>query len=220
MPTFTVGSGPALEATVYADFDTGQAVYRIAGIGAFTLGWDPDHNPEADQDPMQEILQIAYGTGPLGFQMDEAVLFGVTLAGSESFTRAALDTGDLRLRPYRLIISAPVRVPKGTARRAAAIVSALAGHWLAQPWAPELRRAHEHHCAPRSLNRYGGLIAQHEERMRRLREEQPTTSNASTGPRRSSRRTPYPLHQTHRRTRSPRPRRRGGDRRGPVRPVR
>ncbi|WP_327375758.1 hypothetical protein OG393_18445 [Streptomyces sp. NBC_01216] len=172
MLTFTVGSGPALEVAEYTDFDTGQAVYRVTGIGAFTLGWDPDHHPEADQDPKEEILQVAYGTGPAGFQMDEApVLFGLTLASSESFTRAALASGDLRLRPYRLIISAPVRVPHGTARRATAIVSALARHWLAQPWAPELRRAHEHHCAPRSLHRYGGLIAQHEERMRRLRED-------------------------------------------------
>ncbi|WP_431993329.1 hypothetical protein [Streptomyces albogriseolus] len=171
MLTFTVGGGPALEVTEFADFDTGQAVYRVTGIGAFTLGWDPDHHPEADQDPMEEVLQVAYGTGPLGFHMDEApVLFGVTLAGTESFTRTAVDTGALRLRPYRLIISAPVRVPKGTARRASDIVSALARHWLAQPWTPELRRAHEHHCAPHSLNRYGGLIAQHEERMRRLRE--------------------------------------------------
>lgn len=172
MLTFTVGSGPALEVAEYADFDTGQAVYRVTGIGTFTLGWDPDHHPEADQDPMEEILQVAYGTGPLGFQKDEApVLFGTALAGTESFTRASLDAGYLRLRPYRLIISAPVRVPKGTARKATAIVSALASHWLAQPWTPELRRAHEHHCAPRSLNRYGGLIAQHEERMRRLRED-------------------------------------------------
>jgi hypothetical protein len=169
--TFTVGNGPALEVTEFADFDTGQAVYRVAGIGAFTLGWDPDHHPEAGQGPMDEVLQVAYGTGPLGFHMDEApVLFGVTLAGTESFTRTAIDVGNLRLRPYRLIISAPVRVPKGTARRASAIVSVLARHWLAQPWTPELRRAHEHHCAPHSLNRYGGLIAQHEERMRRLRE--------------------------------------------------
>ncbi|MFY1677413.1 hypothetical protein [Streptomyces sp. WMMC905] len=172
MLTFTVGSGPALEVAEYADFDTGQAVYRVTGIGTFTLGWDPDHHPEADKDPMEEILHVAYGSGPLGFQMDEApVLFGLTLAGTESFTRAALVSGDLRLRPYRLIISAPVRAPKGTARRATAIVSALARHWLAQPWAPELRRAHEHHCAPSSLHRYGGLIAQHEERMRRLRED-------------------------------------------------
>lgn len=172
MPSFTVSNGPVLEATVYADFDTGQTVYRITGIGAFTLGWDPDHHPEADQDPLEEVLQVAYGTGPLGFQMDEApVLFGVTLAGSESFTRAALDAGCLRLRPYRLIISAPVRAPKGTACRASAIVSTLARHWLAQPWALELRRAHEHHCAPHSLSRYSGLIAQHEERMRRLRED-------------------------------------------------
>ncbi|WP_236244189.1 hypothetical protein [Streptomyces sp. CC210A] len=172
MLTFTVGSGPALEVAEYADFDTGQAVYRVTGIGAFTLGWDPDHHPEADQDPMEEILHVAYGTGPLSFQMDEApVLFGTTLAGAESFTRATLVSGDLRLRPYRLIISAPVRVPKGTARRATAIVSALARHWLAQPWTPELRRAHEHHRAPSSLHRYGGLIAQHEERMRRLRED-------------------------------------------------
>jgi hypothetical protein len=170
--TFTVGNGPALEATEYADFDTGQAVYRVTGIGAFTLGWDPDHHPEADQDPMKETLQVAYGTGPLGFRMDEApVLYGVTLAGTESFTRAGLDAGALRLRPYRLIISAPVRAPKGTAHRASAIVTALARHWLAQPWTPELRRAHEHHCAPHSLNRYGGLIAKHEERMRRLRED-------------------------------------------------
>ncbi|WP_316749291.1 hypothetical protein [Streptomyces herbicida] len=172
MLTFTVGSGPALEVTEFADFDTGQAVYRVTGIGAFTLGWDPDHHPEADQDPMEEVLQVAYGTGPAGFHMDEApVLFGVTLAGTENFTRTALNASALRLRPYRLIISAPVRVPKGTARRAADIVSALARHWLAQPWTPELRRAHEHHCAPHSLNRYGGLIAQHEERMRRLRED-------------------------------------------------
>lgn len=171
MLTFTVGGGPALEVAEFADFDTGQAVYRITGIGAFTLGWDPDHHPEADQDPLAEILQVAYGTGPLGFQMDEApVLFGITLAGTESFTRAALDAGVLRLRPYRLIVSAPVRAPKGTARRASSIVSALARHWLTQPWTPELRRAHEHHCAPRSLNRYGGLVAEHEERMRRLRE--------------------------------------------------
>ncbi|WP_149183347.1 hypothetical protein [Streptomyces sp. TRM49041] len=172
MPSFTVGSGPALEASAYADFGTGQVVYRITDIGAFTLGWDPDHHPEADQDPMEEILHVAYGTGPFGFQMDEApVLFGITIAGTESFTRATLTAGTLRLRPYRLIISAPVRVPKGTARRASAIVSALARHWLAQPWTPDLRRAHEHHCAPRSLSRYGGLIAQHEERMRRLRED-------------------------------------------------
>lgn len=172
MLTFTTGSGPALEAAEFADFDTGQAVYRATGIGAFTLGWDPDHHPEADQDPMEEILQVSYGTGPLGFTMDEApVLFGVTLAGTESFTRTALDAGALRLRPYRLIISALVRVPKGTARRTSVIVAALARHWLAQPWAPELRRAHEHHCASHSLNRYGGLIAQHEDRMRRLRED-------------------------------------------------
>ncbi|MGC9539949.1 hypothetical protein [Streptomyces sp. UG1] len=172
MLTFTIDGGPALEAAEFADFDTGQAVYRVTGIGAFTLGWDPDHHPEADQDPMAEILHVAYGTGPIGFQMDEApVLFGVTLAGTESFARAGLDAGTVRLRPYRLIISAPVRVPKGTARRASAIVSALARHWLDQPWTPELRRAHERHCAPRSLHRYGGLIAQHEERMRRLRED-------------------------------------------------
>ncbi|MFI1563825.1 hypothetical protein ACH4ZX_12330 [Streptomyces sp. NPDC020490] len=169
MLTLTVGDGPALEATEFADFDTGQAVYRVTDVGAFTLGWDPDHHPEADQDPMEEILQVAYGTGPLGFQMDEApVLFGVTLAGAESFPRSALVAGDLRLRPHRLIISAPVHAPRGTARRASAIVSALARHWLTQPWTPELRRAHEHHCAPRSLNRYGQLVAQHEERMRSL----------------------------------------------------
>ncbi|MEW2303800.1 hypothetical protein AB0958_28180 [Streptomyces sp. NPDC006655] len=172
MLTFTVGSGPALEVTEFADFDTGQAVYRVTGIGAFTLGWDPDHHPEADQDPLQEILQVAYGTGPLGFRMAEApVIFGITLAGAEPFTRTALDARALRLRPYRLIVSAPVRVPKGTARRTSEIVSALARHWLAQPWTPELRRAHEHHCAPDSLHRYGGLIAQHEERMRRLHED-------------------------------------------------
>ncbi|WP_328769464.1 hypothetical protein [Streptomyces sp. NBC_00286] len=171
MLTFTVGSGPALEVAEFADFDTGQAVYRVTDIGAFTLGWEPDRHPEAVQDPMEEILQVAYGTGPYGFRMDEApVLFGVTLAGTESFPRTALDAGALRLRPYRLIISAPVRAPKGTARRTTAIVAALARHWLAQPWTPELRRAHEHHCAPHSLNRYSGLIAQHEERMRRLRE--------------------------------------------------
>ncbi|MER6010131.1 hypothetical protein [Streptomyces bluensis] len=172
MLTFTVGSGPALRVTEFADFDTGQAVYRVTDIGAFTLGWDPDHHPEANQNPMQEILQVAYGTGPVGFQMDEApTLFGTPLAGAESFTRASLEADNLRLRPYRLIINAPVRVPKGTALRASAIVSALARHWLAQPWTPELRRAHEHHCAPRSLSRYGGLIAQHEERMRQLRED-------------------------------------------------
>ena len=72
MLTFTVGSGPALDAAEFADFDTGQAVYAITGIGAFTLGWDPDHRPEADQDPMEEILHVAYGTGPHGFTMDEA----------------------------------------------------------------------------------------------------------------------------------------------------
>lgn len=171
MLTFTVGNGPALEVAEFADFDTGRAVYRVTDIGAFTLGWDPDRHPEADQDPMEEILQVAYGTGPLGFQMNEApVLFGVTLAGTESFSRAALTSDNLRLRPHRLIIGAPVRVPNGTARRASAIVSALARHWLARPWTAELRRAHEHHCAPHSLNRYGGLIAEHEERMRRLRE--------------------------------------------------
>ncbi|GAA2656589.1 hypothetical protein GCM10010307_70320 [Streptomyces vastus] len=171
MLTFTVGSGPALEVAEFADFDTGQATYRVTDIGAFTLGWDPDRHPEADQDPMEEILHVAYGTGPHSFQMDEApVLFGVMLAGTESFTRTALEAGALRLRPYRLIISAPVRAPKGTARRTTAIVAALARHWLAQPWTPELRRAHEHHCAPHSLNRYSGLIAQHEERLRRLRE--------------------------------------------------
>ncbi|GGL03587.1 hypothetical protein [Streptomyces flaveus] len=172
MFTFTIGSGSALEVAEFADFDTGQAVYRVTGIGAFTLGWDPDRHPEPDQDPMEEILQVAYGTGPAGFQMDEAPsLFGVTLAGTECFTRAALVAGGLRLRPYRLIISALVRAPKGTARRTSAIVSTLARHWLAQPWVPELRRAHEHHCAPHSLHRYGGLIAQHEDRMRRLRED-------------------------------------------------
>lgn len=172
MLTFTTSSGPTLEAAEFADFDTGQAIYRVTGIGAFTLGWDPDHHPEADQDPTEEILQVAYGTGPRSFHMNEApVLFGVTLAGTESFTRTALDAGALRLRPYRLIISAPVHVPKGTARRTSAIVTALARHWLSQPWTPELRRAHEHHCAPHSLNRYSGLIAQHEDRMRRLRED-------------------------------------------------
>ncbi|MGR3937087.1 hypothetical protein [Streptomyces sp. BRA346] len=171
MPTFTIGEGPALKVAEFADFDTGQAVYRVSGIGAFTLGWDPDHHPEADQDPMQEILHVGYGTGPLGFRMDESpVLFGITLAGTESFARAALTSGSLRLRPYRLIINAPMHAPKGTARRTTVIVSALAKHWLAQPWTPELRRAHEHHCAPRSLSRYGGLISEHEERMRRLRE--------------------------------------------------
>ncbi|MER5223856.1 hypothetical protein [Streptomyces flaveus] len=171
MLTFTVGGGPALEAAEFADFDTGQAIYRVTGIGAFTLGWDPDHHPEADQNPMEEILHVTYGTGPHSFNMNEApVLFGVTLAGAESFTRTALDAGVLRLRPYRLIISAPVHVPKGTARRTSAIVAALARHWLAQPWTRELRRAHEHHRAPHSLNRYSGLIAQHEDRMRRLRE--------------------------------------------------
>ncbi|MFI1735245.1 hypothetical protein ACH40E_39705 [Streptomyces acidicola] len=172
MLTFTVGGGPALAVAEFADFDIGQAVYRVTDIGAFTLGWEPDRHPEADQDPMEEILQVAYGTGPLGFQMDEApVLFGVTLAGAESFTRVALAADNLRLRPYRLIISAPVRVPNSTARRASAIVSALARHWLAQHWTPQLRRAHEHHCAPHSLNRYSGLIAEHEERMQRLRED-------------------------------------------------
>ncbi|WNM34958.1 hypothetical protein RKE30_33595 [Streptomyces sp. Li-HN-5-11] len=171
MLIFTVGNGPALEATEYADFDTGQAVYRVTGIGAFTLGWDSDHHPEADQDSMEETLQVAYGTGPLGFRMDEApVLYGVTLAGTESFTRAPLDAGALQLHPNRLIISAPVRALRGTARRASAIVSTLARHWLAQPWTAELRRAHEHHCAPHSLNRYGGLIGKYEERVRRLRE--------------------------------------------------
>lgn len=171
MLTFTVGDGPALEVTEFADFDTGRAVYRVTGVGAFTLGWDPDHHPEADQDPMNEVLQVAYGTGPLGFRMNEApVLFGITLAGTESFTRTALDTDAVRLRPYRLIVSAPVRVPKGTARRASGIVSAVARHWLAQPWTPELRRAHQHHHAPHSLSHYAGLVAQHEEHMRLLRE--------------------------------------------------
>jgi hypothetical protein len=170
--TFTVGDGPALEVAEYADFDTGQAVYRVTGIGAFTLGWDPDHHPGSEQNSMAETLRVAYGTGPHGLRMDEApVLYGIALAGTESFTRTALGAGAVRLRPYHLIVSAPVRVPKSTARRASAIVSALAGHWLAQPWTPELRRAHEHHCAPDSLHRYGVLIAQCEERMRRLRED-------------------------------------------------
>ncbi|WP_406354324.1 hypothetical protein [Streptomyces sp. NBC_00658] len=169
MLSFTAGSGPAIETEEFADFDTGQAVYRITGIGAFTLGWNPDWHPDADHPPAEEILQVAYGTGPAGFDMTEApALFGVTLAGSESFPRQTVDTGQLRLRPYRLLATATTRAPKGTARRATEIVNALLRHWLAQPWTPELRRAHEHHCAPRSLSRYGGLIAEYEQRMQRL----------------------------------------------------
>ncbi|MFE0642780.1 hypothetical protein ACFW2Y_14375 [Streptomyces sp. NPDC058877] len=167
--TFTVGSGPALEVAEYADFDTGHAVYRVTDIGTFTLGWDPDHHPDADQDPTEELLHVAYGAGSIGFRMDEApIVLGLTLAGAETFTRTVLDARALRLRPYRLVISAPVRVPNGVARRTTAIVSALARHWLAQPWTPDLRRAHEHLCAPQALHRYGELIAQHEERMRGL----------------------------------------------------
>lgn len=169
MLSFTASGGPDIEAEEFADFDTGQAVYRITGIGAFTLGWHPDWHPDADHSPTEEILQVAYGTGPVGFDMTEApVLFGVTLAGSESFPRRTVDTGQLRLRPYRLLVTAPARAPKGTARRATEIVDALLRHWLTQPWTPELRRAHEHHSAPRSLNRYGGLIAEYEQRMERL----------------------------------------------------
>ncbi|MFE6481486.1 hypothetical protein ACFVGN_00875 [Streptomyces sp. NPDC057757] len=51
MLTFTAGGGTALKAEEFADFDTGQAVYRITGIGAFTLGWNPDWHPDADRPP-------------------------------------------------------------------------------------------------------------------------------------------------------------------------
>ncbi|MFD3926563.1 hypothetical protein [Streptomyces sp. NPDC058614] len=172
MLSFTAGGGAALKAKEFADFDTGQAVYRITGIGAFTLGWNPGWYPDADHPPTEEILQVAYGTGPAGFDMTEApVLFGVTLAGCESFPRRTVDTGQLRLRPCRLLVTAPVRVPNATARRATEIVNALLRHWLTQPWTPELRRAHELHCAPRALSRYGGLIAEYEQRMERLRRD-------------------------------------------------
>ncbi|KPI15633.1 hypothetical protein OK074_2078 [Actinobacteria bacterium OK074] len=172
MLTFTVGSGPALQVAESADFDTGQAVYRVTGIGTFTFGWDQDHSPEADQPPAEERLQVTYGVGQFGPHMAEApVVYGVTLSGAESFTRTALTAGTLRLRPYRLFISAPVRVSKTAARRTTAIVSALAKHWLAAPWTPALRRAHEHHRAPHALSWYSVRIAEHEELMRCLREE-------------------------------------------------
>jgi hypothetical protein len=170
VPRIAIGGESVIEADEFADFDTGEAVYRVAGVGAFTLGWDPNHLPDADPAPGEERLRVSYGIGPRSFVRDEApVLFGVTLAGEEFFLRSRVPEG-LRLRPYRLVINAPVRVAKGTARRTSAIVTALARHWLAQPWTPDLRRAHEHHNAPHALHRYGGLIAEHEERMRQLRE--------------------------------------------------
>lgn len=170
MLTFITGPGAApRSATEFADFDTGQAIYRVTGIGAFTLGWDPLH-AEADVPPAEEILQVAFGAGTFSWDMPEApVLFGVILAGRDTFTRSQLEARELRLRPHRFLLSAHVRVPSGTARRASAIVRALASHWLAQTWTADLRRAHEHHCAPHSLSRYAHHVADHEQQMERLR---------------------------------------------------
>jgi hypothetical protein len=64
--TFTVGSGPVLEVTEFADFDAGQAVYCVAGIGAFTLGWDPDHHYIQRADRATAILQAGPVPAPAG----------------------------------------------------------------------------------------------------------------------------------------------------------
>lgn len=176
MLTFTVGSGPALEAAEFADFTTGCAHYRLTRIGTFTFDWDPTFQHDPEDPHAQDHLRVTYGTGT-DFRWhppmpDAPVLFGITLAGQETFSSTALTDNRLHLRPHRMIHTAPAYAPVGARRRTNEIVHALATHWLAQPWTPDLRRAHDHHHAPQTLATISTCLADTEQRFKALERAQ------------------------------------------------
>ncbi|MDQ8707843.1 hypothetical protein RCO28_36050 [Streptomyces sp. LHD-70] len=176
MLTFTVGSGPALEVAEFADFTTGCALYRVDRVGTFTLDWDSGHHNDPEDPDAVELLRVTYGAGT-DFRWhppmpDAPVLFGITLAGQEPFTRGALGRNPMNLRPHRMISTAPAYAPVGVRRRTNAIVHTLVDHWLDQPWTPDLRRAHAHHHAPHTLATYSTRLANTEQRFQDLEREQ------------------------------------------------
>ncbi|MET9964816.1 hypothetical protein ABZZ80_02510 [Streptomyces sp. NPDC006356] len=175
MLTFTVGTGAALEVAEYADFTTGSALYRVTRVGTFTFDWDPSHHIDPEVPHDQEHLRVTYGAGTTCRSYptlpDAPVMFGLTLVGQETFTMAALDTDPLCLRPFRLVATAPAYAPAGPRRRTNEIVRALARHWLTQPWAPELRRAHEHHWARHTLAVFNTNLEDVEQRFKKLEQD-------------------------------------------------
>ncbi|MFC1442883.1 hypothetical protein ABUW04_32010 [Streptacidiphilus sp. N1-10] len=177
---FTVLTTPAgrkLHVSVSLDWTLGAALYRIAEVdGTITLGWASDHyRCDCCNEPS---IQLTYGKpaeSPFTKRFeDPPTVFGVTLAARTVYRASAM-------RPGRASGWLGVRregtggydpeAPDGTRRRTAEIVYTITQHWLAQPWAQQLHRAHEQrHAAPR-LRQHAAAVRELEEKICHLTAE-------------------------------------------------
>ena len=147
------------------DWTLGAALYRIAEVdGTITLGWSSGHyRCDCCDEPSIELTYGKPTESPFTNRYEDAPkVFGVLLAAQAVFLPADMSaTGGGRWLVVRRDIGdhyAP-DAPDGTRRRTAEIVYTIATHWLSQPWAEQLRQAHEHRHAPARLRQHRGNVS-------------------------------------------------------------
>lgn len=163
--TLTTPAGRELNVSVSLDWTLGAALYRIAEVdGTITLGWSSGHyRCDCCTEP---TIELTYGKPtecPFTSRYEDAPkVFGVLLAAQAEFRAADMSaTGGGRWLVVRRDNGdryAP-DAPDGTRRRTAEIVYTIVTHWLSQPWAEQLRQAHEHRYAHARLRRHRGTVS-------------------------------------------------------------
>jgi hypothetical protein len=169
----TPAEGRPIDVTDEVDADMGRVVYRVAGIGAFTIERDPNGY---SVDPARDYaLHCTYGvlTGPRliygrGALPEAPVMFGITIGGAAVFSPSRFTEETNRYgRPWRW--SLPMQratehecrgsVPQRTSDRVSDIVGALTLHYLDRPDREDIEHIQAVRLAPSRLNAHTSTIA-------------------------------------------------------------
>ncbi|WP_372407362.1 hypothetical protein [Streptomyces luteireticuli] len=166
----TTHEGTPLRVTVTPNFTTGEATYRVDGIGAFTFTW---HHTVAPEPPAVDDLFLSCGLGEpeWGPQREAPVINEVTLVGYGFITPDEIQT-HRGSAAQTLRNGMRVNVEPDIAHTATSITTALAAHFLGQAWTSSLRRGLLYHHAA-SVRRHAeectrGLTRQIEDAHRQI----------------------------------------------------
>lgn len=175
----TTPQGRVLDVTDEVQADMGRVVYRVAGVGAFTLEREAFGYP-ARRDNIECTYGVLtgdrrfYGRGPLP---EAPVVFGITIGGGAVFNPDRFTDpdrkddrgcrawwGNLPAQRAPEDGSYGGSVPDGTGKRLTDILGALTLHYLDRPDRPAIEHA-------QAVRFAGQRLATHQREIDRLREE-------------------------------------------------
>ncbi|MBC3842087.1 hypothetical protein GXW82_23465 [Streptacidiphilus sp. 4-A2] len=173
----TTPAGRKLHVSISLDWTLGAALYRIAEVdGTITLGWSSGHyRCDCCTEPSIELTYGKPAESPFTRHYeDPPKVFGVTLAAQAVYRASAMQpsraSGWLVVRREGTDHHDP-EAPDGTRRRTAEVVYTITQHWLAQPWAHQLHRAHEQRHATARLRQHDAAVRELEQRICHLTAE-------------------------------------------------